>query len=91
MTPAEESKDIARRGLSKASALLSDAAFAWFLAECVGKRMEELDVILHDPKKDAAEREKALQRWDELNTVKNWTREQRAMFQRDLGHAVTQD
>ena len=74
-----------RRLLS--DSLLQNRAFDWFLEECIGQRMTELDVILHDLKKTPEERGKALERWTELQSTRAWVKEQNQIARNALSRA----
>lgn len=88
MTDEEQNRQVAAKGLGHAQSLLNGSDFEWFMTECVDQRMSELDVQIKDPKTASADRDKAVERWNELKTLKAWLPERRAMYQRHLGHRV---
>ena len=76
----------ATEGLAKICKLLDCAEFSWFMRECIIKKMDILDAIIHDKNKSSLERESALDAFLSLHEACEWPDKVRTTFGDILGH-----
>ena len=83
-----ENQKLAGVNYARACALVDSREFRWFMRDCVIKRMQELDITIHDPAlADEKLRRYAVDEWNALKGVLEWPDAAIAAAGNALGHA----